>query len=231
MIAELKRTKPDVVGVSCLTDFFHNAAAIVREAKALGAATIMGGPHPTIAPEETLGKIPELDYAVMGEAENSLPALIDAIESGAGFEAIPGLAYRQGDEIVITGPHQPVLDLDSIPVPDRDLLDVNDVYLRARAVNMHASRGCPFRCRFCQPTLNKMFGPKVRFQSPERVAAEIKSCHDKYGVTDFFFHDDTFTIKLKWLAGLVEALAAAGLRDGFRYVVNSRVDTFDEERA
>lgn len=231
MEAELRRRKPDLVGVSCLTDFFKNAASLVVFAKELGAVTAMGGPHPTIDPEDTLKRVPELDYAVMGEAENSLPALVEALEGGTDAEGIPGLAFIKDGEYFSTGPHEPVLDLDSIPIPDRDLLDVNAEYLRARAINLHASRGCPFRCRFCQPTLKKLFGNKVRFQSPERVAAEIKSSHEKYGVTDFFFHDDTFTIKRTWLAGLVDTLAAEGLRDGFRYVANSRVDTIDEERA
>jgi len=231
MISELEKKRPDVVGVSCLTDFFKNAAEIVAAAKGLGAATVMGGPHPTIAPEETLNKIPELDYAVLGEAERTLPALVDVIGGGGGVAAIPGLAYRADGEVVLTGPAEPIGDLDSVPIPDRDLLDVHPEYMRARAVNLHASRGCPFRCRFCQPTLRRMFGNKVRFQGPERVAAEIKQGHEKYGVRDFFFHDDTFTIKKSWLEGLVKTLADEGLRDGFRYVVNSRVDTFDRERA
>jgi anaerobic magnesium-protoporphyrin IX monomethyl ester cyclase len=228
---ELRRLRPEVVGVSCLTDFFPNAAELVRFAKAQGAITIMGGPHPTIAAPETMDKVPELDYAVLGEGERTLPALLEAIAGRGDASAIPGLALRVDGAIKLTGPHQPIEDLDSIPIPDRDLLDVHPQYLRARAINLHASRGCPFRCRFCQPTLKRMFGAQVRFQSPERVAAEIRACHDKYGITDFFFHDDTFTVKKSWLAGMVRALAAAGLRDGFRYVVNSRVDTFDEERA
>lgn len=231
MIAELSRRRPEVVGVSCLTDFFPVAMKIVRAAKELGAVTIMGGPHPTIAPEDTLCRIPELDYAVMGEAELTLPRLLDAIAKGDKKPALPGLAFRDGDGIKVTGPAEPIADLDAFPIPDRDLLDVNRQYLRARAINLHASRGCPFRCRFCQPTLTRLFGKKVRFQGPERVAAEIKDGFRKYGIRDFFFHDDTFTVSKKWMAGLRAALAAADLIKDFRYVVNSRVDTFDEERA
>jgi radical SAM superfamily enzyme YgiQ (UPF0313 family) len=231
VINDLKQKKPDVVGVSCLTDFIPSASKIIKEAKKLGAHTVVGGPHPTIMPEAILQDIPELDFAVMGEAENSLPLLLEKIEAGEDTSSIKGIAFRQNGEIINTGKPEPIDDLDEIPVPDRDLLDVNDVYLKSRAINMHASRGCPFNCTFCQPTLERLFGKKVRYQGAKRVAEEIKECNKKYGITDFFFHDDTFTIKKKWLQSLVDELDRAGLRDGFRYVVNSRVDTFDEERA
>jgi len=231
VLGEIRKTGPDLVGVSCLTDFYGNARKVIKAAKEIGAFTVMGGPHPTIATEQTMDDIAELDFAVMGEAENSLPALVDALESGGDVSGIAGLCFREDGKPVITGPAEPVEDLDSIPVPDRGLLDVNDQYLRARAINLHATRGCPFRCRFCQPTLEKMFGKKVRYQGPQRVAEEIEHFHRLYGTHDFFFHDDTFTVSRKWLQGLRDSLAEKGLTKDFRYVVNSRVDTFDEEKA
>lgn len=231
VVSELARLKPNAVGVSCLTDFFANAARIVAAAKELGAVTILGGPHPTIAPAESLGAMPELDYAVMGEAERTLPALLAAVENHGDVRAIPGLALREGEGVTLTGAAEIIEDLDSIPVPDRDLLDVMGQYLRARAVNMHSSRGCPFKCSFCQPTLTRLFGRKMRFQSPERVAEEIGTYHRRYNIREFFFHDDTFTVKKSWLAGLVDTLGHADLIRGFRYVVNSRVDTFDRDKA
>ena len=227
----LEEERPGLVGLSCLTDFMPTSVVLIRAAKELGAATVMGGPHPTIAPQATMTSIPELDYALVGEAEKSLPALAASLEAGGLSAPIPGLYYREGGEVRLSAPPEIIEDLDWVPIPDRELLDVNREYLRARAINLHASRGCPFRCRFCQPTLERMFGKKVRFMGPARVAAEIEFYHQKYGFHDFFFHDDTFTINKKWLAGLVEALGRKDLVKGFRYVVNSRVDTFDEERA
>ena len=231
VIAEIERNRFDLVGLSCLTDAFPTAARIVAAAKAAGAVTVMGGPHPTIAAEETLRSVPGLDYAVRGEGEESLPALLDCIGAGREPSAIPGLGFRRGDEIVLTGAPVPVADLDSIPIPDRDLLDVHPQYLRARAINLHASRGCPFRCRFCQPTLDRLFGKKLRFQSPGRVAEEIEDNARRYGIRDYFFHDDTFTVSAKWMEGVRQAFAEHKVLDGFRYVVNSRVDTFDENKA
>ena len=90
--AELTRRRPEVVGVSCLTDFLPAAKEIIQRAKALPATTIMGGPHPTIAPEDTLCAIPELDFAVRGEAEVTLPLLLKAIAAGETKPNLPGLA-------------------------------------------------------------------------------------------------------------------------------------------
>ncbi len=225
--AELAAFRPDLVGLSTLTDFFAAAAELIRYAKSLGAITVMGGPHPSIAPQKSLEAIPELDYAVMGEGEQTLTQLVAQKTDPA---EITGLAFRRAGGIVINPPRPAEVDLDSLPIPDRDLLDVEPLYLKSRAINLHVSRGCPYRCRFCQPTLERMFGKKLKFRSPGLVIAELKQLHARYGITDFFFHDDTFTANRRWLAELVAAIQAAGL-DRFRYVVNSRVDTFSEEAA
>lgn len=229
--SELSKYKPDVVGVSTLTNFFENSRTIIRMGKALGARTIMGGPHPSIAAESALRAIPELDFAVMGEADETINHLVAAIEGGKDFSDIPGLAYRDHEEIRVNGATAAPLDIDTVPIPDRDLLDVNRLYLTSRAVNMHVSRGCPFRCRFCQPTLHRMFGKKMRFRSPELVVEEIKEMQKRYEVTDFFFNDDTFTTNRKWLKELSGIISSSGLNDRFRCVANSRVDIFDDETA
>ena len=225
--AELASTRPEWVGLSTLTDFFPAAAELIRFAKSLGAATVMGGPHPTIAPRESLAAIPELDYAVLGEGEKTLSLLVAGNTDPA---EIAGLAFRRGGEVIVAPARPAEVDLDLLPIPDRDLLDVHSIYLKNRAINLHVSRGCPFRCRFCQPTLERMFGKKLKFRSPALVAEELKALNQKYGVTDFFFHDDIFTANRRWLTDLVTAIQTAGL-DRFRYVVNSRVDTFNEEVA
>jgi len=224
---ELFSFRPELVGLSTLTDFFPAAAELTRYAKSLGATTVMGGPHPTIAPRESLEAIPELDYAVMGEGEKTLSLLLDPNLAPA---EIAGLALRRGSEVKVNAPRPAEVDMDSLPIPDRDLLDVNPIYLKSRAIALHVSRGCPYRCRFCQPTLERLFGKKVKYRSPALVVEELKLLHRKYEITDFFFHDDIFTTNRGWLSDLVDAISAAGL-NRFRYVVNSRVDTFDENTA
>jgi anaerobic magnesium-protoporphyrin IX monomethyl ester cyclase len=228
---ELKRFQPDLVGVSTLTNFFENSRRVISIARTLGARTVMGGPHPSIAAEKSLEMIPELEFAVKGEGEKVLPELVSALEQGDEFSEIPGLAFRQNEEIRVNPWAGEALDLDTVPIPDRDLLDVHHLYLTSRAVNLHVSRGCPFRCRFCQPTLQRIFGKKMRFRSPELVVEELKQLHDKYRVSDFFFNDDIFTTNRKWLREISTLIQKAGFNRNFRCVVNSRVDIFDEETA
>jgi anaerobic magnesium-protoporphyrin IX monomethyl ester cyclase len=228
---ELETFQPDLVGVSTLTNFFENSRKIIEAARSLGARTVMGGPHPSIAPKETLEMIPELDFAVQGEGERTLPELVSALEGEGDLSEIPGLAYRKDGEVQLNEQELGVLDLDKIPVPDRDLLDVNHLYLTSRAVNMHVSRGCPFRCSFCQPTLHRMFGRKMRYRSPELVVDEMVQMNQKYKVSDFFFNDDIFTTNRRWLRELAGIIQERSLHKKFRSVVNSRVDIFNESVA
>ncbi len=228
---ELKKFHPDLVGVSTLTNFFENSRRIISIAKALGARTMMGGPHPSIAAEKSLEMIPELDFAIQGEGEEILPELVSVLEQGGELSEIPSLIFRQDRELRVNPRPSKALDLDTVPIPDRDILDVHHLYLTSRAVNLHVSRGCPFRCSFCQPTLHRMFGKKMRFRSPELVVEEIKQLHEKYHVSDFFFNDDVFTTNRKWLREISTLIRKAGFNEKFRCVVNSRVDIFDDETA
>jgi len=229
--AELRRFSPELIGIYTLTDFFSASRELVEFGRGLGAKTVLGAAHPTIMPEQTLKEIPELDFIIRGEGEKSLPELVSALKAAGDFSEIPGLGFRRNGELVLNPPAEEPLNLDGLPVPDRDLFENFPRYLKNRALNLHLSRGCPFACSFCQPTLKLMFGKKLRYRSPGLVAEELKLLHRKYGIREFFFHDDIFTVNRKWLTELVGEISAAGLRRGFRYVVNSRVDTFDEEVA
>jgi len=228
---KLAAFKPELLGIYTLTDFFAAARELVEFGKILGAKTALGGAHPTVLPEQTMREIPRLDFIVRGEGEEALINLVKGIRGEIDFATVPALGWRQDRGIALNPLPEEPLDLDSLPIPDRSLLDRMDVYLKNRAMNMHISRGCPFNCSFCQPTLRRMFGKKLRYRSAALVAEEIRRLSRRYHIREFFFHDDIFTVNHKWLGELVHEVNAAGLRKGFRYVVNSRVDTFDEEGA
>jgi len=227
----LKKFQPELVGIYTLTDFFYSARELVKFSKELGAKTVLGGAHPTILPEQTLKEIPELDFVVRGEGEQAILELVEALKGERDFSQVAGLGFRKGEELVLNPGAKEPLDLDSLPIPDRELLEHHKKYLRGRAINLHISRGCPFHCQFCQPTLQMLFGKKLRFRAPELVVEELKLLYERYRIREYFFHDDIFTVNRGWLSELVEKINQAGLKKGFRYVVNSRVDTFDEEVA
>ncbi len=229
--AELKKFQPDLIGIYTLTDFFRAAQELSEFGRSLGAKVVSGAAHPTLLPEQTLKEIQGLDFILRGEGEQAILLLLAAIRGERDFSQVPGLGYRRGGEIILNPLPEEPLDLDQLPIPDRDLFEHFPKYLRNRAINLHISRGCPFNCSFCQPTLKLMFGKKPRYRSPQLVAEELKLLNQKYQIREFFFHDDIFTVNHQWLAELVEKINQAGLRKGFRYVVNSRVDTFDEKVA
>jgi len=229
--SELKKLQPELIGIYTLTDFFYSAKELARFGSELGAKTVLGAAHPTVLPEQTLKEIPELDFIIRGEGETAILEFVKAMRGEIGYSQVPSLGYRQNGEIVLNPMPAEPLDLDRLPVPDRALFENFKKYLRNRAVNLHISRGCPFNCSFCQPTLRLLFGKKLRYRSARLVTDEIKSLQQKYRIREFFFHDDIFTANRSWLMELVERINQQGLRKGFRYVVNSRVDTFDEEIA
>lgn len=198
---------PDVVGVSCLfSNQFQVVSELVKKVKSWNAEviTVIGGTHPTFLPERCLRE-EALDYIVMGEAEESLPALLQAIERGKDHEQIDGLAYRTKERNIIHPKTAWIKDLDSLPFPARDLLPLekyfainvpmNFIAKRPRNVSFISSRGCPFHCRFCSSS--HYWGNHYRTRSPENVLAELEHLKSAYGIEEIKFEDDNLTLDIK----------------------------------
>jgi len=219
---------PDIVAVSCSTDLLANGAEVLAAAKHLGCITIAGGPHPTIAPLETLGN-PAIDFVVIGEGEITLAELAGTIQTNGDVAAISGIGFKRDGVPVITPSREFISDLDSLPIADRELLDTFPRYLDGLALNVSAIRGCPFTCTFCQPTLFNLFGRQIRSRSPENMVKELELLYRHYRIRDFFYVDDLFTVSRTWLEEFRAALTSAGLLGRIRFSINSRVDLIDEE--
>jgi anaerobic magnesium-protoporphyrin IX monomethyl ester cyclase len=120
--------------------------------------------------------------------------------------------------------------LDELPFPARHLLR-NEIYRSPETGNpltvVHGNRGCPAKCIYCPAGVLTDFS--VRQRSVESVIAELKECVSRYGIREFLFHGDTFTINKKWLLSLCDAIVAEKL--DIHWGCNSRVDTMDDERA
>jgi len=199
----LRSARPRVVGVHMATETRFRSFRTIRLAKEElpDCVTVAGGPHPSLAAEDTLRHLKPLDVVVRGEGEQTLLDLCRHIEQGEGLQGISGTTVRAGGRIV-RAPDRPVIaDLDALPIPDRSLLD----WQRYRftldvpgegprpAANLSGSRGCPFGCVFC--AASAMWGKAVRFASPERIVEEAERLVDQLGVTAFWFCDDTFTLE------------------------------------
>lgn len=200
--------RPDIIGVPATTENRFQSFKLIRLAKRVypEALTIMGGPHASMAAEDCLRHIPELDIVARGEAELTMIDLCRALEGGKGsdsFRNVCGISFRSGDEIQANPPHSPIIDLDSLPYPAFHLVPIEKYNFQFEvpghgmlpAVNMMTSRGCPFDCNFCATPIN--WGRHVRMRSPENVVKEIELLIKEQGVKVFFFFDDTFNANPK----------------------------------
>lgn len=206
----------DLVGISTTTSTVPEAYRIAQRASEAGIPVVLGGPHVTFMPDEALEYA---DFCVRGEGEYTLPELIDAIESGSGFEAILGLSYKSGGQVHHNPDRGLVTDLDALPFPDlslirgREKVSINPVI---------TSRGCPYDCSFCSVTA--MFGRACRHRSPESVIEELQQT----GQGAVFFYDDNFAGNRKRTKALLEMMISKGINRPWSAQVRAEV-TRDRE--
>lgn len=195
MISERIRSfAPDVIGIASLfTPYAAEAMACAEEARksAPPSLIVAGGGHPSALPRSIL-QHKALDYVVLGEGEETFPALLDAVRLGRDPSTIPGVAGRKKDGVLFINPPCFQTGLESFPHPARELLDL-DAYLfkGRRMTQILSSRGCPFSCAFCSAHLTS--GKTFRPRRPEEVVKEMRICLDRFGIDVFDFEDDNLT--------------------------------------
>lgn len=194
---QIRDVRPDVVGIQALTFTLMDVRAVARLCKEEypQLPVVLGGPHPHLFPELTL-TWPEVDHVLLGEGENNIVPFLDTLSARGDLTRVPGWVGRAADGGIARGPPNPLVEnLDVLPIPARHL--VNPTRYRSvlgrgqRLTTIISSRGCPARCLFCaRPHLGKRF----RARSASSVVSEMELCQERFGVDEFFFYDDTFTI-------------------------------------
>jgi anaerobic magnesium-protoporphyrin IX monomethyl ester cyclase len=236
--AELDRLltdwRPDVVGISAITIEGPHAARLAARAKALRpqAKVLVGGPHPTAYPEQ-VARDPNVDAAVLHEAEETFAELLGAFETGAPLEGVKGLAFRAADGRVVTTPRRPEIeDLDSLPRPAWEMIDFAE-YERfksfsllgpAKVAPVMTSRACPYRCTYC----HDMFGKKFQARSPGHVLDELEYLVKERGIRDFEIVDDIFNIDRKRASAILQGIIDRGLDIRLAFPNGLRGDLLDE---
>lgn len=208
-LKEVISFNPDLVGISFLTPLALSAYLLINELKNIkpGLLIVAGGPHATALPQEVLEKS-MADCVVMGEGEQTLSELIEAFRgvkdvNSVKFENIDGLAYKRQDRVMVNRPRQFIQDLDTMPVPDRDLVKVTSYkgwYIcknHPEAV-MIFSRGCPYWCTFCSNAVWKSSKPALRLRSPKNIVDEMELLVTKYNIREIFDHSDEFNSDVNW---------------------------------
>ena len=200
-IEDLKRLLTDndnnIVGIYCATKSFDESMAIAKIAKKNGSIVIMGGPHPTLCPEEILQN-ENVDFVVIGEGEINFYKLVNALNENKSFEEIEGIGYKNNQrEMVVKYDNKFIKDLDLLPFPDRELF--NPYNYPSVAMTIMATRGCPYGCKNCKPALDLICG-KYRIRSVENVLTEIKDVIiGKYHYNSLHFVDNDLTVHKKWI--------------------------------
>ena len=170
--ARIAAEAPDLVGITAMT---FTIVDVVRTVECVRKATpgckvVLGGPHVHLYPRESVA-LPGVDFAIMGEGEFSLLALCDRLGEPDRWSEVPGMAYRRDGEFMLNPLGDLIQELDELPLPARHLTDVRRygsiLAKRQPVTTMFTSRGCPFKCAFCdRPHLGKRFRARSAQRHP-----------------------------------------------------------------
>lgn len=244
-VERIRRARPDVVGISNMfTVQIGRAYALANLVKAAlpDAIVVIGGPHVTVSPQEALA-LPSIDYVVLGEGEERMTelvrALIDrrmpAVEGVVGRTQVIGLPQHKKPAIGY------IADIDKLPLPAYDLVDLHAYFDLARrgfspryrewgrrAMTMLTSRGCPHTCTFC--SIHATMGYRYRFHSLESMKRHIEHLVSRYGVDFIHFEDDNLTHMPERYDEIIQYLSTLRPRIGWDTPNGVRGDTWTRER-
>jgi radical SAM superfamily enzyme YgiQ (UPF0313 family) len=227
----LRQGPPSVLGVYANLMTRPNVVEILRAAKQSGWQTIVGGPEPGAYVQEYLAA--GADVVVIGEGEITLEELVPALQSYAvdTLHQIAGIAFRAADgSLVRTKPREQIQDIDGLPWPARESIDMAryvEVWRQHHgmgSVSLITARGCPYHCRWCS---HEVFGKTHRRRKPASVADELEWLIGRYQPQMAWMADDVFTIHHGWLFQYAAELKRRGLKLPFECI--SRADRLNRQ--
>ncbi|MBL7075661.1 cobalamin-dependent protein [candidate division KSB1 bacterium] len=225
----IKEEKIEVVGMSVTSPsrlIALNLASVIKRVNPQ-IKIIWGGPHPTLVGERILEYEPLIDFLILGEGEDNLPDLVNALEERdfKRLEKIGGLAFRRNGEIIRTHDNLSIQDLDIYP------FTVYDQYIKfapqksLTTVSITTVRGCPFYCNYCGSKV--IYKSKSRMRSIENVIQEIKYLAEEHKIKRILFNDETFSFPLDRAKALLRALSGENIH--LELECQTRFDVVDNE--
>jgi anaerobic magnesium-protoporphyrin IX monomethyl ester cyclase len=229
----LARLRYDLVGISSPTPLIYEAWEAAALSREQGAVSVLGGPHPTIMPDESIER-PEVDLVVRGEAEDTLVEIVreleksvsDGLHSEAGWRladldlpAIAGLSWKDASGHIVHNPNRPRRkDIENLPWPAYHLFKIerytnlqpltDGLDPHARAYTLVTSRGCPHQCIYCSKPIT---GHTWRGRPPEDVVAEWRYLVQDMAATEIGITDDVWNLKLDRAKEICRLLIDQGL--------------------
>ncbi|MFH0984780.1 MAG: radical SAM protein [Candidatus Omnitrophota bacterium] len=234
ILAQVKLEKPGYVALSATTSQIRGVATLAGKIKSLEPSVIIfiGGAHVSALPIETLQEHAPFDIGVVGEGEETLREVIQALEEKTDIAQVKGLVFRDPPKVLLSGTRSRIKDLDALPQPAFDLLPALDKHYslpiqhvyRLPAVSLMTSRGCPGQCTFCD---RSVFGNRMSFHSAEYMVAMLKTLKRDYGIRHVMFQDDEFFSLKRRLIDFCRLLKEARLN--MTWAASVRVDSVDQE--
>jgi len=213
----------------CLTNMQQAAFTMIGLAKEKGAKVIVCSSDATDHYKKYLQA--GADFVLLGEGENTLMELMNALENGVThFENIKGIAYRKNEEIIRPDPRPVMKDLDALPMPAWDLLDIDSykkMWLKNAgyfSINIGTTRGCPFKCNWCAKPI---YGNRYHARSAENVVEELKFLQQRTGFDHVWFCDDIFGLKPGWVCQFADLVEKEKIK--FQFKIQSRADLLVQE--
>jgi radical SAM superfamily enzyme YgiQ (UPF0313 family) len=213
----------------CLTNMREAAFSMIKMAKQKGCIVIVSSSDSTDHYIKYLDA--GADFILIGEAEITLLELTNCIRSGSkDFGSIQGLAYKENQEFIKTAKRNVINNLDSLPFPAWDLVDLEPyrkIWMKTNgyfSMNMGTTRGCPFKCNWCAKPI---YGNRYNSRSPQHVVAELKMLKEKYHFDHIWFCDDIFGLKPGWVNEFADLVQREKL--SFRFKIQSRADLLVQE--
>jgi magnesium-protoporphyrin IX monomethyl ester (oxidative) cyclase len=243
LIDTISNFQPEIIGFGCLfSGNFPDALrfSILCKQNFESIPIIAGGIHFTIYAHQILANCPSIDWIALGEAEHSITQLVNTIKNNRyELDKVDGFAYRMNGKIIVNPKKSYIDNIDDIPFPAYELLNLEDYYLDTSrwhnpkqlpintSIPIITSRSCPNRCSFC--SMYMVMGPRWRARSPQNVVDEIEYIYDTYNHKHFSFMDDNLTLKKSRVLEICNLINKRNLNIQFETPNGLSLNTLDKE--
>ncbi|MEI8348987.1 MAG: radical SAM protein [Candidatus Omnitrophota bacterium] len=231
---QIKKFNPGLIGFSSVSNQYNFVKLIARHLKRSGinAKIIVGGAHPTIAPEEVI-KENFIDMVCVGEGEDAILELVNKLDKKEDISNVRNIWLKKGDRVLRNGLRPLIKDLGRLPFADRNLFDFRNILEKRRGwVNILVSRGCPFQCSYCiNHYLGKINKEKftIRMRPIDHVLSEIAEIEKGQEIKMVNFADDAFTVNKEWTLKFCKEYPKKFKK--YPFACNARTTNFDETLA
>jgi len=231
---EIGAVSTGIIGITATTASIIRAAELARALKESKspATLLIGGPHVSALPEETLAEFDAFDIGVINEGEYTMVELVRCLTTGGDASSVAGIVYRENGAIKLTRPRPLIAELDELPFPAWDMIPYLPKYYKPAphsyyqlpSATLMTSRGCNGTCTFCA---RPFMGEKYRSNSPEYTLGMIEYLIKNYGIRDIMFYDDNFLLDRRRVTKICEEI----LRRGYRITWSclARTDVMPED--